>query len=103
MYRFTAAAVAIALIAGPAFAANVDFVARVKVSDLNLQTETGAQTALARINRAALNACTDVTVGTRIGHADPSCVAQVSAELVRRLNAPMVQAAFDAAKTAKQG
>ncbi|MDB5453833.1 MAG: hypothetical protein JWO33_2411 [Caulobacteraceae bacterium] len=102
MNRLTAAAIAIALIAAPAMASATDFVAKVKISDLNLQTETGAKTALARIHRAALNACTDVPVGTRIGTADPSCVDQVSAELVRRLNAPLVQAAFEATK-ANQG
>jgi UrcA family protein len=99
MNRLTAIAAAIALLGAPAIASAADFVAKVKTSDLNLQTDAGAKTALQRIHRAAKNACTDITVGSRIGQADKSCVDQVSAELVKRLGAPLVQAAFEAQQT----
>jgi UrcA family protein len=84
-------------IAAPALAAT-DFVAKVKTSDLDLNTDTGVKTALERVHRAALHACSDVTVGSRIAAADEQCVAEVGAELVKRINAPLVQAAFDASK-----
>jgi UrcA family protein len=101
MIRFAAAALAAcALAAAPSLAAAENFAVRVKTSDLNLQTEAGAKTALERVHRAALSACSDVVVGTRIPRPDAACVTQVSAELVKRMNAPMVQAAFDASKDA---
>jgi len=100
MNRFAAAALAVAMACAPAIAAADGFVARVKTSDLNLQTEDGAKKALERVHRAALNVCSDTQVGTRIPTADEACVAKVSGELVKRLNAPLVQAAFDAAKPA---
>ncbi|HET9161063.1 MAG TPA: UrcA family protein [Caulobacteraceae bacterium] len=103
MNRIAAALfVTAALAAAPAIGSaqpRQDFAARVKTSDLNLSTEQGAKTALERVRRAALGACTDFTVGSRIGHQDNECVAKVSAELVRRINAPMVQAAFEATLT----
>ena len=99
MNRLTAIAAAFALIAAPAVASATDFVAKVKTSDLNLQTEGGARTALNRIHSAAKDACTDKVVGSRIGRTDQSCVDQVSAELVKRLGAPLVQAAFEARQT----
>ena len=106
MTRFAAAALVTAfgtaLACAPAIAAADGFVARVKTSDLNLQTEDGAKKALDRVHRAALNACSDIIVGTRIPHPDESCVSQVSAELIKRMNAPKVQAAFEAAKTSGQ-
>jgi len=102
MNRFVATVLAAALACAPAIAAAEGFAAKVKTSDLNLQTEDGAKKALERVHRAALNACSDVTVGSRIAQADQSCVNQVSAELIKRMNAPMVQAAFDAAKSTGQ-
>jgi UrcA family protein len=99
MNRLTAVAAAIALIAAPAMASATDFVARIKTSDLNLQTESGAKTALARIHKAAVSACSDVQVGSRIGQADRNCIDQVSAEMVKRLGAPLVQAAYEAQQT----
>jgi UrcA family protein len=103
MIRFSVVALAAcALACAPALAAADGFVARVKTSDLNLQTEDGAKKALERVHRAALNACSDVTVGTRIPRPDESCVTQVSGELIKRMNAPRVQAAFEAAKSSGQ-
>jgi UrcA family protein len=102
MNRFAAAALVAALACAPAIAAADGFVAKVKTSDLNLQTQDGAKKALERVHRAALGACSDVIVGTRIARPDESCVNQVSAELIKRMNAPMVQAAFDAARSSGQ-
>ena len=103
MIRFAVAALAAcALACAPAISAADTFIARVKTNDLNLQTETGVKTALERVHRAALSACSDVTVGSRIAHPDQACVAQVSAELIKRINVPMVQAAFEAAKSSGQ-
>ena len=97
MYRFAIAIVAAALIAGPVLAEDADPVAvKVKTSDLNLQTEAGAKTAVERINRAAKTACSDVTVGSRMAQVDKTCMADVSARLVKQLKAPMVDAAFAA-------
>jgi UrcA family protein len=102
MYRFAIAAIAATLIAGPVLAADTDEVAvKIKTSDLNLQTEAGAKTALERINRAAKGACSDVTVGSRMAQVDKGCVADVSARLVKQLKAPMVEAAYAAQKSDK--
>lgn len=101
MRRFAIALAAIAVVAAPAAALADDFVAKVKTSDLNLQTDAGVQVALERINKAAIKACSDVAVGTRIPSVDPDCVQKVSTQLVKQLNAPMVQAAFEAKKTAR--
>jgi UrcA family protein len=98
MNRIAAIAVATLVaagLAGPTFAAET-FTARVKTSDLNLQTPDGTKRALERVRRAAERACSDYTVGSRIGHPDAECVTKVSAELVRRMNEPTVQAAFEA-------
>lgn len=95
---------AAALLCAPAFANAENFVAKVKTSDLNLQTEAGIKTALTRVRRAAVNACTDVEVGSRIGHADQACVSKISIELVKRINVPTVEAAYAATlKPAVQG
>jgi len=100
MIRFTVAALAAcALASAPAIASADSFIARVKTNDLNLQTESGVKTALERVHRAAVNSCSDAEVGSHIAHPDEACVAKVSAELIRRINVPTLQAAYDAQKT----
>jgi UrcA family protein len=103
MIRLTAAvALAAALIAAPAFAADTTQVtARVRTNDLNLQSPEGAKIALERINKAAKSACSDTVVGSRLADVDMNCVADTTAKLVRSLQAPMVQAAYDAQKANK--
>jgi UrcA family protein len=99
MIRFAVAALATcALACAPAIAHADNFIARVKTNDLNLQTEAGVKTALERVHRAAVNTCSDVEVGSHIAHPDQACVAQVSAELIKRINVPTLQAAYDAQK-----
>ena len=102
MYRFAVAIIAATLVAGPVLAEDTEAVAvKIKTSDLNLQTEAGAKTALERINRAAKNACSDVSVGSRLAQADKGYIADISAKLVKQLKAPMVDAAFAAQKPEK--
>jgi UrcA family protein len=103
MRRFTIALAAVAIIAAPAAAFADGFRARVQTKDHDLQTDAGVQVALERIHKAAVRACSDVAVGTRIPSADLDCVQQVSAQFVKQMNAPMVQAAFEAKKTRGQG
>ena len=102
MIRFAIAAVAAALIAGPALAQDNDAVSvKIKTSDLNLQSEAGAKTALQRINRAAKSACSDVTVGSRVAQVDQACVSDVTNQLIKQLKAPLVEAAYSAQKSEK--
>jgi UrcA family protein len=107
MYRFAAVALAAAtLIAAPAFAAEAyneaeSFTVKVKTSDIDLSSEKGAKTALQRINKAALQACSGQEVGTRIARPDQSCIDNVSVKLVQQINAPMVQAAYEAQKASR--
>jgi UrcA family protein len=103
MIRFAIAAVAAVLIAGPALADSetAGVSVKVKTSDLNLQTEAGAKTALQRINRAAKSACSEVSVGSRMPTVDQGCVADVTDKLVKQLKAPMVEAVYSAQKSDK--
>lgn len=106
MYRFAVIALAAcSILAAPTLAsAEENFSIRVKTNDLDLQSESGAKTALDRIMKEAKKACTpEVEVGTRIPHVDATCLNDISARLVQRLGSPNVQAAYDARKPSVQG
>jgi UrcA family protein len=69
----------------------------VKLADLNLATDAGAKSALARIQVSAANFC-EVTEGRETlerMYVKKHCVADMTRKGVKKLNAPMVTALLD--------
>jgi UrcA family protein len=97
-------ALAAAMLTTPALAADETVVLRVKISDLDLQSQKGAQTALARINRAAQNACTIPNSYSRTRQIDERCLADMTHRAVADLKAPQVLALYEAQQSkAREG
>jgi UrcA family protein len=96
MSRFCIIALAAATLATPVLAE-----AGVKVSytDLNLQSRSGAQVMLARINVAARRACGPAPVIRALGPSKEynDCVNHAVGKAVAALNAPLVTVAFGGA------
>jgi len=71
---------------------------RVKLADVNMATQAGAQTALARIQFSAANFCEKSMGRESLERAAVTdrCVAEMTAKSVRQLNAPLVTALLDA-------
>ncbi|HWF78174.1 MAG TPA: UrcA family protein [Caulobacteraceae bacterium] len=90
------AAVMVAAIVPPAFAADPDAPMSLKVSiaDLNLKSDAGAHEALARIQRAARHVCGDgdVEPGLTQQVQFHNCVSQAVQHAVAAINAPALTA-----------
>jgi UrcA family protein len=77
---------------------------RVKLAGVNLATDAGARTALARIAFSAANFCEKSTGRQTLERATVTdrCVAEMTAKSVRQLNAPLVTALLESGgKTAQ--
>jgi len=74
-----------------------DAMMRVNLADLNLATEAGAKTALARIRRSTANFCELTTgrVSLQRSSAVDRCVADMMHESIRQLNKPLVTALLE--------
>jgi UrcA family protein len=71
---------------------------RVKLADLNMATEAGAKTALARIEFSAANFCEKGMGRETLDRASVTdrCVAEMTTKSVRQLHAPLVTALLKA-------
>lgn len=70
---------------------------RVKLADLNISTEAGAKTALARIQFSAADFCEQTSGREPLERMSVKsrCVAAMTRKSVNQLNAPMVSALLD--------
>jgi UrcA family protein len=96
---FTAAVLTSAL-GAPAFAADGPDQMRVKVGDLNLSSQVGAQSALNRIRAATRDFCS-VNPGSRALAEQAEarkCDARMTYMAVRKLDAPVVTAAYEGSR-----
>lgn len=94
------AAVLASALAGPVFAQGGPDQMRVQVGDLNLSSSTGAQTAFNRIRVATRGFCS-VDPGSRQLAAQAEarrCDAQMTYLAVKKLDAPMVTAAYEGSR-----
>ena len=71
----------------------------VKYSDLAIETEQGATALLGRIESAAKRICSPLDYGTLESRANAkACGAKATAAAVRKVNHPMLQAAYNLSK-----
>ena len=92
-----AALAASALLCATSGAQAQDSQMRVKLAGLNMASDAGAKTALARIESSAANFCeqTPGRVSLERRSVEERCVAEMTRKSVKQLNAPTVTALLD--------
>ena len=104
MNKILCAALAASAVFGAATASQAEEARmRVRMGDINLATQTGAQTALARIRYSAASFCEAEGGRQPLERAVvvDRCVAEMTRKGVERLNAPLVTALLNGAAPAK--